>query len=934
LRPAKRQAAAPQDFVTIICLARSEAPSIGSGWIWNGMMASWLLRAKILPPKQLVVMHRRAALLKLLAAAPARKLTFLEAPAGFGKTTLLAQWREHLLDEGVCVGWLALDGDDLGDRFATYLAFALQEAGVAMDATHLLAGDRGGAPTGVLALHAILDCVGRSGKPVCMIFDDAERLTASGAQQQLDVIIRYAPENLHVAVAARRNPGFSLADLALNGLVTHIDASHLRFTPGETGEYLKNTASAHELRILTEKTEGWPAALQILLALVAQAGDDGAAILANSCVSELATAYFTQQLVKGLTRDQHDFLCDVSVLEEISIPLADHVRAARDSARLLHELDYLSALIPPLEGGYGLFRLHPMLREYFSARGTLDPLRAGSVHRRAAQWFASRGKLPAALHHAAAAGDRTLAAELIVSAGAVSIWIRHGMAEVLAADHLIDEEMIKAYPRLGLLRCIVFIKQSRLREARALYERVSDATGDFGHDPAGADIATLRRESLFVLSMLALYGCLPFSGAHLEALDKGMHDPEADDVELAHHKTVLCVTYLQNARFDLSWRFGEEAASHCRSVGSIYGANFIDFHIGSIAMARGDTQEAVQRYEKGRRTSRRHFPHDEGLRLIGDVLTAELDLERNAISNVKRRLARIIDRLHDAEAWFDIYAAAYGAASEIYFAERGLDETLAFVDQAQSRAEHLGLVKLGPMLDALRVTALTRAGEIARAEYVVERSAVDFAGLGLGAGESAAWREVEAIATAQVLLLLRLGRCGEALRAADLALGYTRARGLARMALRMNVLAAQAADVLGDRARAAAIVGEICGEAHRTGYVRAVLRDGAGLLPLLDDAGRNLPGESLRQTARDLKELLTGHASAASRAPVFSARELDVLQQLNQGLQDKVIARRLGVTEHAVRFHLKNIYAKTRARGRLEAVVRARELGVLGRQTY
>ncbi|MDE2013451.1 MAG: hypothetical protein KGJ75_11045 [Alphaproteobacteria bacterium] len=897
-------------------------------------MTAWLLRAKILPPRQLVPMQWRSALLELLAAGGARKLTFVEAPAGFGKTTLLAQWREQLLADGTRVAWLTLDGEDAGDRFATYLAFALQEAGVDMAGTRLLTSDRGGAPSGALALHAVLDGVARAEGPVCFIIDDAERMTAREAQQQLDTIIRYAPENLRIAVAARRNPGLPLADLSLNGLVTHIDGAGLRFTPGEAAEYLDRTVSGQDVRALAERAEGWPVALQILRALTAQAGGAAGAAQAMPGVPELAADYFTQQLAGALTAEQRAFFRDIALLDEISVPLADQVRGATDSGRLLHELDYLSALIPPLEGADGLFRLHPMLREYFAAEAGLDLPRAETVHRRAAQWYAARGKLPSALRHAAAAGDKLLAAELIVSAGAVSIWIRHGMAEVLAADHLIDEDMIRAYPRLGLMRCIVLVKQSRLREARALYEQVSGATAGFTCDPADAAAATLRRESLFVLSMLGIYGCLPLSDAHLGVLDKGLHDPAADDVELAHHKTVLCVTYLQNARFDLAWRYGEETLAHCRAVGSVYGANFVDFHAGSIAMARGDMQEAMQRYEKGRYTSRRHFPHDEGLRLIGDVLTAELDLERNAIANVKRRLARIIDRLNDAEAWFDIYAAAYGAASEFYFAERGPDEVLAFLDQAQARAEHLGLVKLAPVLDALRVTALTQAGDIARAQRVEERSTADFGGLGLGKGDSAAWREVEALATARVRLLLRLERCGEALGVADTALGYARERGVARMALRVNVLAALAAQALGDRERAAAITGEIAGEALRTGYVRTVLREGAGLLPLLDEAGRTLPGEALRQQARNLRDLLTGHVSAPLRAPVFSAREMDVLRQLDQGLQDKVIARRLGVTEHAVRFHLKNIYVKTRSRGRLEAVVRARELGVLGRQTY
>jgi LuxR family maltose regulon positive regulatory protein len=149
------------------------------------------------------------------------------------------------------------------------------------------------------------------------------------------------------------------------------------------------------------------------------------------------------------------------------------------------------------------------------------------------------------------------------------------------------------------------------------------------------------------------------------------------------------------------------------------------------------------------------------------------------------------------------------------------------------------------------------------------------------------------------------------------------------MELRLNVLAAMCADAMGDRAGAIACIGSVCGEVARTGYLRAVLREGVELAPLLHEAGRSLPSDTLRRQALDLEELLTGHAGSASRTPVFSPRELEVLQHLTRGMQDKVIARRLGVSEHAVRFHLKNIYAKTRVRGRFEAVARARELGVL-----
>lgn len=888
-----------------------------------------LLRAKISPPKQGVVILRRARLLERLMAGRTRKVTLLEAPAGFGKTTLLAQWRELLLTEGVPVAWLTLDSNDTEERFAAYLAFALQEAGADMAATGLLRDDHRGSLPAALALHSVLQVASRAAPSICLILDDVERVSSTEVRSQLDTLIRYAADNLHIALAARSNPGLSLAHLTLMGLVNHIDAGSLRFTVAETSTYLEGAVPSHEMHSVTERTEGWPVAVQIVRAVTARNGQGSHDMLREQPSRSLAATYLAEQLVRGLAGRQLQFLCDISLLDAVSIELADHVREARDSAQILRELDYLAALIPPLEGAPGHVRLHPMLREHFAVLAERDPARCALIHRRAAQWLAAGHNLLAALRHAVAAPDKMLTGALILQAGGVSIWIRHGMEEVIAADRLIDEEMIAAMPRLGLMRAIVLIKQSRLHEARAQYDRVAAATREFSQDPAAADASSLRREALFILSMLVIYCCLPLSETHLSSLDQGLHDPAADDVELAHHKTVLCVAYLQSGHFDLAWRYGEEAAAHCLAFGSVYGTNFIDFHTGSIAMARGDTHEALQRYERGRRKSRRHFAHDEGLRLIGDVLTAELDLECNAIGNAKRRLSQVIVGLRDAEAWFEIYAAAYAASAEIHLLDRGLDETLGMLDEAQTRAQRLGLAKLVPLLDALRVASLTLAEEPDRALRVAERSPTRFAEAGLAAGEGASWREVECLATSWVRLLARHGRYAEAMQTCDAALSYGRSRGSARMVLRLNVLAALCLDGIGERPAALARITDVCREVIRTSYIRSVVREGTALVPLLNAASQVLPDEALRRQAGDLHELLTGQAEAARRTPMFSPRELDVLQQLDRGLKDKVIARRLGVSEHAVRFHLKNIYTKTRSHGRLEAVARARELGVL-----
>ena len=886
-----------------------------------------LLKTKILPPKQAVVVLKRARLLERLSAGRSRRVTLLEAPAGFGKTTLLAQWREQLLAEGVCVAWLTLDADDSVERLAAYLAFALQEAGVEMSATGLLRDGHLGAPAGTPAVHAVLHAVSRARQEICIILDDVERLTDADVRGQLDTLIRYAPENLHVALASRTNPCLSLSHLALMGQISAIDANSLRFTLAEMSACLEGSVEAHDLGAVRAQTDGWPVALQIVRALAAQEPLERLGVRPVHSPQTVAATYFTEQLVRGLTEPQLQFLCDISLVDAVSVELADYVRDAQDSGQILRTLEYLSALIPHLEGGAGHVRLHPMLREHFATLAERSPARCARIHRRAAQWLARTHNLLAALRHAKAAGDKMLTGALILQAGGVSIWIRHGMEEVIAAERLIDEEMIAAMPRLGLMRAIVLIKQSRLHEARAQYDRVVAATHGLSLDPAAPDSAALRREGLFILSMLVIYCCLPLSDAHLRSLGQGLDDPTADDVALAHHKTVLCVTHLQSGLFEAAWRYGEEAAAHCLAFGSVYGTNFIDFHTGSIAMARGDTQEARQRYERGRRKSRRHFPHDEGLRLIGDVLTAELDLECNAVGNAKRRLSQLVARLRDAEAWFEIYAAAYSACAELYLLDRGLDETLAMLDEAHSHAQRLGLAKLLPMLDGLRVSSLTLADEPDRALRVAERSPTRFAEAGLAVGEGASWREVECLATAWARLMARHGRYQEGLRVCEAALAYGRPRGAARMGLRLNVLSAICLDGIGERARALQRIGEVCAETARTGYLRAVLREGAVLVPLLSEAAQSLSAPALHEQACELLRQLTGEA--VRQAPMFSPRELDVLQQLDRGLKDKVIARHLGVSEHAVRFHLKNIYTKTRSHGRLEALVRARELGVL-----
>jgi LuxR family maltose regulon positive regulatory protein len=414
------------------------------------MIASWLLKAKTLPPRQLVAIDARDRLIDRLKVGRTRKVTLLEAPAGFGKTTLLAQWREMLLAERTRVAWLTLDRDDTGDRLVAYIAFALQEAGVDMAATGFLSDDRRGSPTGALALHSLLEAAAQDGHAVLPDLrrpgknDGPGRATPARYADQLR-----ARQPAHCHRCAHQSGFVPCAPCRSRGLVNRIDATSLRFTPDEMTAFLEKASPALDVRTAMARAEGWPVALQILRAVAMRAEDSGEVMGGERLPEGLAASYFTEQLVHGLAPHQLAFLRDISLLDEVSLALADFARDASDSAHILRELEYLSALIPPLEGADGVVRLHPMLREHFATLAGADPARCALINRQAAQWFASARKLPTALRYAVASGDKMLTGTLIVEAGGVLIWIRRGMSEVVAADKLIDDEMIAAMPPVG-----------------------------------------------------------------------------------------------------------------------------------------------------------------------------------------------------------------------------------------------------------------------------------------------------------------------------------------------------------------------------------------------------------------------------------------------------------------------------------------------------
>ncbi len=355
-------------------------------------------------------MVRRARLLRRLGAFSDCRIVSLIAPAGYGKTSALAQWARA---DRRSVAWLtADDGDNDPVVLFTYLAAAL-------DRLEPLDRDIFAA----IASRAVSDraVVGRllsavSGRtPVLVVIDDAHRITDRASLDALAELIEHLPPRAQVVIASRRPTGLPVARWRTQRSLLEIGPAELAMDEDEAGELMRHlglSLPADATGRLNRRTEGWPA----LLALAAMAaGRSGGRDVADLSGADLPIADYLRSEVLGRhTAAEVAFLTRTSILERLNVSVCDAVADLRGSGRLLADLARSTILVDAYGGSY---RYHALLREFLQDElRAREPEQVAQLHHRAAAWYEAAGDIDRAIEHAFAAGDLDHAATLVGTA--------------------------------------------------------------------------------------------------------------------------------------------------------------------------------------------------------------------------------------------------------------------------------------------------------------------------------------------------------------------------------------------------------------------------------------------------------------------------------------------------------------------------------------
>lgn len=390
-------------------------------------------RAKLQVPRLTDGVVLRTRLLDAMAADENGEVqvTSVVAPAGSGKTILMAQRYAELTRAGRPVAWVSLDGDD-NDPFVLWSGILLATARVA-DHGDVTAALRGLSPpvraTDTTFVTAFVDALNLSTDALWLVLDDVHLIDPGPALDSLAALLRNLPPHLRIMVGARHDPPLPLARLLMEGRAAEIRFTELAFDRGETKELLARhdvRLAEPELGLLMERTEGWVAGLR-LAALSLARTDDQAEFVANFAGDARAVAdYLVSEVLARMSPDIEDFLLTTAVPEQISVDLARELSGRDDAGILLDGLERANAMIQRLGQNGDWYRYHSLLRSYLVAElARRDGRSLRRLHATTADWLDEQDLPGPALDHAAAARDWDQLARLVD---------RHGLRLLLAGD--------------------------------------------------------------------------------------------------------------------------------------------------------------------------------------------------------------------------------------------------------------------------------------------------------------------------------------------------------------------------------------------------------------------------------------------------------------------------------------------------------------------
>jgi len=861
------------------------------------------------------------------------RLVLVTAPAGFGKTTLLSQWRDVLINQGERVAWLTLDESDNDvRRFLIGVIRSLEMAGLELDGLGAQA-ERGLTEVTIdSVIRDLQGMLGRNSSSVTIILDDYHRASSAALDEFLGHWIPLLPANARLLMSTRRRPAIGLPHLLGSGEAVEITSDMLRFTAHESRQVLDVGLADAERDALVERAEGWPVALQLAHLIALQGQFDPHALTRLMTRGGHLWSFLSDQVLRGLSGEVVDFLLETSILERFSVEITDTVRGRHDSWQIMEQLEPLQSLLAPLDAEAVWYRYHHLFAEYLQAQlRQRRPTAISALHLRASVAFEQCGLLADAVRHASLAGDFVRCSELVEQAGGWRLVLFGGMGHLnQLLDYIPPAERL-SHPRLLIAEAYVNLKLGHLREARSIFDLVDRAIPEPPLDWEALN--EYERDILNIGVLIRTYEDNTVEPAFLKFFENFQSRfPNADGLtrgvlDCAGAVANLCIGHLDKAE-----DFARKAMTGMREANSVIGLNYCFLHAGMACAYRSELTSAAAYLHRAKAMAIENFGADSGLKAIAEILLCMVQLwSAGKLAASPDDLDEAFRHVCDYDGWFEIYAAGLDSRFRLAWLARDFEAMNRVIADGDNIVRLRGLDRLASIVDAQRLLYYASADQNPHAAVPLAEALSARFPISSWRDNPACWRQYQDVGFAISYWLLRRER-------RNLKLARARAVDLLRCA---QVIGARFYEI-----RALLLLAHVEAEATQEHQAFVHLRAAVSIAAHSDIALPfvELPqlGPLIRQLKRDLWDSGGDPVEASFLSDIddrlsatfdtqegpmalLSPREQEVVAELAGGMTNKEIARVLDMTEHTVKFHLKNIFVKLGVDRRAHALAALRE---------
>jgi len=922
-------------------------------------MTSPVLVTKLFIPAARPELVPRPRLTEQLRAGLDRKLTLISAPAGFGKTTLVAKLLKNIQGESPTgnqsyqIAWLSLDENDNDDtRFLIYFVTALNQLDgmkttVGNEALGLLQSPQ--PPPAETILTSLINEIAAIPDKIIFILDDFHLIETQSIYDALGFVLENLPPQLHLVIATREDPLLPLSRLRARNQLTELRAADLRFTSSETAEFLNQVMGLNllpdDIAALEKRTEGWIAGLQLAAISLQGNADTSRLIRSFTGSNRLVLDYLIEEVLEQQSKSVQEFLLQTSMLNRLTGSLCDVLTGQDNGQQVLETLERANLFIVPLDNERRWYRYHHLFADLLSQRlNQIHPDQVKLLHQQACKWYKQHGYMDEAIEHALIIQDFDCAVHLIEEY-VDTLWQQGAHRKLPRLFASVPIELILAKPQLCVYQAwYAFISgQQELTERclqiaeHALSTHTDNLTQSGMQEqdsPTASKMSQLQGRISAIRAFIA-----SFQGNVTELIHHAHQALETLPEQDRNWRSITAITlgdvYGFKGNMTAAYEARLEAYKASKAAGDIYNTMLASSKLTITMIEQGRLQNTIEFCQDQIQTAAEFGFSKSPLCGFLWVLLGETYAELNELD---QGLDLALTGINITEQTGNLVFVGWGHISliRILFSRGDYAAVEENIQKIKSMSQDSNVPAwIVGLMATWQVRLWLAQGKLEAAyQWVKTRDLSTNI-------ESPPLQEIDYFSLFEYIALARIliaqDKLDESIRLLQhLLLTADKGNRIASM-LEILILQALAFQKQGETDQSMLALERSLKLAESQGFIRIFVDEGSPMARLLYEAlSREIAPDYVQQLLRafpaeepEKTGSLKPQGSDSELIEPLSERELEILQLIAEGLSNPEIGARLYLSLNTVKAHTRNIYGKLGVNSRTQAAARARALGLL-----